>query len=98
MYVQVGDFHVSRGLATVPPLTRISCNMVFSKSQNARKAGTLCSKSLVKLKRFEMPHFVVAPSSVECVPKGFHVNFGQIILSNKGHKTVEIVIQNNLAH
>ena len=25
------------------PLTRISCNTVFSKSQNARKAGTLCS-------------------------------------------------------
>ena len=24
------------------PLTRISCNRVFSKSQNARKVGTLC--------------------------------------------------------
>ena len=45
-----------------------------------------------------MPHFVAAPRRVECVPKGFHVNFGKIILSNKGHKTVEIVIQNNLAH
>ena len=42
MYVQVGDFCVSRGLTTVP-LTRISCNTVFSKSQNARKAGTLCT-------------------------------------------------------
>ena len=41
MYVQFGDFRVSRGPTTVP-LTRISCNMVFSKSQNARKAGTLC--------------------------------------------------------
>ena len=25
------------------PLTRVSCNTVFSKSQNARKAGTLCT-------------------------------------------------------
>ena len=25
------------------PLTQISCNTVFSKSQNARKAGTLCN-------------------------------------------------------
>ena len=41
MYVQVGDFCVSRGPTTVP-LTWISCNTVFSKSQNARKAGTLC--------------------------------------------------------
>jgi hypothetical protein len=39
--VQVGDFHISRGFTTVP-LTRISCNTVFSKSQNERKAGTLC--------------------------------------------------------
>ena len=31
----VGDY------STVP-LTRISCNTVFSKSQNARKVGTLC--------------------------------------------------------
>ena len=38
MYVQVGDFGASRGPTTVPP-TRISCNTVFSKSQNARKAG-----------------------------------------------------------
>ena len=28
------------------PLTQISCNTVFSKSQNARKAGTLCSNVL----------------------------------------------------
>ena len=41
MYMQVGDFDVSRGLIT-GPLTRISCNTVFSKSQNACKAGTLC--------------------------------------------------------
>ena len=37
------------------PLTRVSCNTVFSKSQNARKAGTLCrffmvpSKSLLRV-------------------------------------------------
>ena len=43
MYVQVGDFCVSRGLTTVP-LTRISCNTVFSESQNARKAGTHCNQ------------------------------------------------------
>ena len=41
MYVQVGDFCVSRGLTTVL-LTGILCDTVFSKSQNARKAGTLC--------------------------------------------------------
>ena len=41
MYVQVGDFCVSRGPPTVP-LTRISCNAFFFKSQNPRKAGTLC--------------------------------------------------------
>ena len=37
----MGDFCVSRGTITVP-LTWISCNMVFCKSQNAHKAGTLC--------------------------------------------------------
>ena len=41
MYVQVGDFHISRELSTIP-IAQISCNTVFSKSQNARKAGTLC--------------------------------------------------------
>ena len=41
MYAQVGDFGVSKGLTTVP-LTRISCNTGFSKSQSARKAETLC--------------------------------------------------------
>ena len=35
------DFCVSRGPPTVP-LTRILCNAVFFKSQNLRKAGTLC--------------------------------------------------------
>ena len=41
MYVQVGDFRVSRGPPTVP-LMQISCDTVFFKSQNPRKAGTLC--------------------------------------------------------
>ena len=41
MYVQVGDFHVSRGSPTVQ-LTQILHNAVFFKSQNPRKAGTLC--------------------------------------------------------
>ena len=40
MYVQVGYFRVSREPLTVP-LTQISCNTFFSKSQNVRKAGTL---------------------------------------------------------
>ena len=40
MYIQVGDFPISRGPPTVP-LRRISCNTVFSKAQNACKAGTL---------------------------------------------------------
>ena len=42
MYAQVGDFCVSRGHPTVP-LTQISRNAVFFKSQNPRKAGTLCT-------------------------------------------------------
>ena len=42
MYMQVGDFCVGRGSPRVP-LTQISCNTVFSRSQNVRKAGTLCS-------------------------------------------------------
>ena len=42
VYMQVGDFCVSRGFTTVP-LTRILCNTVFSKSQIACKAGTLCT-------------------------------------------------------
>ena len=33
---QVGDFGVSRGISTVP-LAQISCNTVFSKSQNVCK-------------------------------------------------------------
>ena len=41
MYVQVGDLALVGDHSTVP-LTRISCNKVFSKSQNVRKAGTLC--------------------------------------------------------
>ena len=41
MYVQVGDLAVVGDCSTVP-LTQISCNTVFSKSQNARKVGTLC--------------------------------------------------------
>ena len=36
-----GIFAVVRDPLTVP-LVQISCNMVFSKSQNARKVGTLC--------------------------------------------------------
>ena len=38
MYVQVGYFRVSREPLTVP-LTQISCNTFFSKSQNVRKVG-----------------------------------------------------------
>ena len=41
MYVQVGDFHVSRGSPTVQ-LTQILHNAVFFKSQNPCKAGALC--------------------------------------------------------
>ena len=47
MYMQVGDFRVSRGPPTVP-LTWISHNAVISKSQNPRKAGTLYNKSTGK--------------------------------------------------
>ena len=42
MYVQVGDLALVGDHSTVP-LTPISYNTVFSKSQNVRKAGTLCT-------------------------------------------------------
>ena len=38
MYMQVGDFCVSRGCPIIP-LTQISCNAGFFKSQNQRKVG-----------------------------------------------------------
>jgi hypothetical protein len=44
MYMQVGDFRVSRRPATVP-LMQILRNAVFLKSQNPRNAGTLCKLS-----------------------------------------------------
>ena len=43
-----GGFSITVGDLSTVPLTRILCNMVFSKSQNARKAGTLrglCTQS-----------------------------------------------------
>ena len=42
MYVQWGNFCISRGFTTVP-LTQILRNTIFSKSQNASMAGTLCN-------------------------------------------------------
>ena len=41
MYVQVGDFGISRGPPTVP-LMQILHNVFLFKSQNPHKAGTLC--------------------------------------------------------
>ena len=41
-YVRASAAFLSVGDHSTVPLTRISCNTVFSKSQNARKAGTLC--------------------------------------------------------
>ena len=42
-YLRVsGGISISGDHSTVP-LTQISCNTVFSKSQNARKVGTLCT-------------------------------------------------------
>ena len=46
MYVLVGELVLVGDHSTVP-LTRISCNTVFSKSQNPCKAGTLCTVKLV---------------------------------------------------
>ena len=43
--VQVGDLAVVGDHITVP-LTRISCNTVFSKSHNVPKAGTLCKRQI----------------------------------------------------
>ena len=54
MYVQVGDFRVSRGISTVP-LTQISCNTVFFKSQNARKVGTLCRSQKYSIRNDFIP-------------------------------------------
>ena len=54
MYVQMGDFCVSRGSTTVL-LTQISCNTVFSKSQNAGKARTLCTFIFTNLSNFVPP-------------------------------------------
>ena len=48
MYVQVGDFCVSRGPPTVP-LMRISCNVVYFKSQNPRKAGPYVCSNCIRL-------------------------------------------------
>ena len=45
MYMQVGDL-VVLGDCTTVPLTRISSNTIFSKSQNARKSGTLCNMNI----------------------------------------------------
>ena len=42
MYVQVEILALVGDHSTVP-LERISCNTFFSKSQNARKTGTLCT-------------------------------------------------------
>ena len=43
-YVRVsGGILVLVGDHSTVPLTRVSCNTVFSKSQKTRKAGTLCS-------------------------------------------------------
>jgi hypothetical protein len=53
MYAQVGDFRVSRGLHTVP-LTQISLNVVFFKSQNPRKAGTLCTQRALQNLKLRM--------------------------------------------
>ena len=46
MYVQVQILALVGDHSTVP-LKQISCNMIFSKSQNERKAGTLCIVELV---------------------------------------------------
>ena len=41
MYMQVGDFCISKGPPKVQ-LMQILRNTIFFKSQNGRKAGTLC--------------------------------------------------------
>ena len=48
MYVQVGILALVGDHSTVP-LTRISCNTFFSKSQNVRKAENLCIDSIVNM-------------------------------------------------
>ena len=53
MYVLVGELALV-GDHSTGPLTRISCNTVFSKSQKTRKAGTLCT-GIPRLVRFFGP-------------------------------------------
>ena len=89
MYVQVGDFRVSRGLTTVP-LTRISCNTFFSKSQNARKAGTLRNLNdagkKFKDKTEKQDYFLTAILSCLII---FY--FSSFLLLKFAHKILEIL-------
>ena len=50
MYVEVGGLALVGDHSTVP-LTRDSCNTVFSKSQKTRKAGTLCTYPVKTIKK-----------------------------------------------
>ena len=56
MYVQVGILALVGDHSTVP-LTQVSCNTVFSKSQNACKAGTLCRRKR-KPKEVDETHLI----------------------------------------
>jgi hypothetical protein len=71
MYVQVGDFRVSRGPSTVPQ-TQISRNAVFFKSQNLRKAGTLCTTEAKRiLERLELHHRLLISEKAILILAGY---------------------------
>ena len=65
-YVRVSGELALVGDHSTVPLTRVSCNTVFSKSQKTRKAGTLCShKWFVK---FVHPCQIYVATSRKCKP------------------------------
>ena len=61
IYVQVGDFRVSRGPPTVS-LTQILCNAVFAESQNSHKAGTLCNFHGNFMRKYDILKISLRPS------------------------------------
>ena len=77
--MQVGDFCVIRGPATVQ-LTQISCNMVFSKSQNARQVGPLC---IEKTEHFSVISYfeVIEPSLIQSQNFKLFSSFRQSLFS-----------------
>ena len=56
---QWGKIVLSESISTVP-LTQISCKTVFSKSQNARKAGNLCVNNIYVWIKQQLRHHALS--------------------------------------